>query len=197
VIDDQLAKNLVYRFAGLLKYPRNGVAVAELAKAMMLAPSEKRAEGFVNRWLRDHKESPKPMDIYGAFQEPSQVSPEFRPYGSGPPPPPKCGHCGDSGWITFEKGGYSFAKRCHHPSTPPPEPPELAGDDTPTIAELEKRIHELAKRKMMPSAKSFPVDEKRYERARREALEGARLLEERWKQRERDRHKQDEGDGKR
>ncbi len=76
-ISKEFAARQLDRVSGLRFFPKRPAAFAELVRALMKAPSEKRAEEFVSDWLRENSEAPTPHDIYAGLS--SGLLPEWTP----------------------------------------------------------------------------------------------------------------------
>jgi hypothetical protein len=104
----EIAHKLYRRLTQLEKAPPTDEAVAEIVKALATAPDQATAERFVDEWIKNSSDFPKPMHIYHTFHPPGALPAVV--VGA----PPKCAICSDTGHVTFQKNGLDFARPCTH-----------------------------------------------------------------------------------
>jgi hypothetical protein len=103
VLSRNFTQKQVKRLSGLKHFPKKPEAVLELIKALQSAPTEIAAQDFVDRWVEDDTESPRPKDILSYFY-PNQ--------GFKAPPSTGCSICGGTGWRVIERGNISSVAVC-------------------------------------------------------------------------------------
>ena len=73
MISSEFAGTQIKRLAGLLSFPREALAIQELIKALIASfPTEGQAERFVDLWLRERHECPRPLHIYEQRERPRE-----------------------------------------------------------------------------------------------------------------------------